>query len=124
MTAISRWLLWNHFHKSAAVTSDGVAILDCVGPNPLPCVGEGITFIIPANAGIRPGDAGSHQIVVVLCPPMKAKLGKSVSAALTVPLFAMAAAHNDDLFWEGSSIVSALRVEDQSWQRFYAGFHD
>ncbi len=53
---------------------------------------------------------------------MKAKLGTLVLAALTVTLFTMAAVHNNDLFWGDSAILSALRVDDEGWQRFFASF--
>ncbi len=36
-----------------APTSDNVESLDFVGPNPPPCVGEGIISGIPAKAGIQ-----------------------------------------------------------------------
>ncbi len=53
---------------------------------------------------------------------MKAKLGTLFLAALTVTLFTMAAVHNNDLFWGDSAILSALRVDDEGWQRFFASF--
>ncbi len=53
---------------------------------------------------------------------MKAKLGTLVLAALTVTLFTMAAVHNNDLFWGDSAILSALRVDDEGSQRFFASF--
>ncbi len=53
---------------------------------------------------------------------MKAKLGTLVLAALTVTLFTMAAVHNNDLFWGDSAVLSALRVDDEGWQRFFARF--
>ena len=53
---------------------------------------------------------------------MKAKLSTLVLAALTVTLFTMAAVHNNDLFWGDSAVLSALRVDDEGWQRFFARF--
>jgi len=53
---------------------------------------------------------------------MKAKLSTLVLAALTVTLFTMAAVHNNDLFWGDSVVLSALRVDDEGWQRFFARF--
>ena len=55
-------------------------------------------------------------------PPMKAKLGITIFAALTVTLFTMAAVHNNDLFWGDAKILSALRVDDITWQQFFARF--
>ena len=53
---------------------------------------------------------------------MKAQLGTLVLAVLTVTLFTMAAVHNNDLFWGDRSALSALRVDNPAWQRFFAGF--
>jgi len=52
-----------------ALTSYQVESLDFVGPNPLPCVGEAITLVFPAEAGIhaacllRNGGAGILQVL-------------------------------------------------------------
>jgi undecaprenyl-diphosphatase len=53
---------------------------------------------------------------------MKAKLGMTIFAALTVTLFTMAAVHNNDLFWGDRTISSALRIDDKTWQQFFARF--
>lgn len=53
---------------------------------------------------------------------MMLRVGFAIYAALTVTLFTMAAVHNNDLFWGDTSILSALRVDDDSWQRFFATF--
>ncbi|HIM62182.1 MAG TPA: phosphatase PAP2 family protein [Dehalococcoidia bacterium] len=53
---------------------------------------------------------------------MKTKLGMTIFAALTVTLFTMAAIHNNDLFWGDTKILSALRVDDKTWQQFFARF--
>ena len=46
----------------------------------------------------------------------------TIFAALTVTLFTMAAVHNNDLFWGDTKILSAMRVDDKSWQQFFARF--
>ncbi|MCH7737160.1 MAG: phosphatase PAP2 family protein [Chloroflexi bacterium] len=53
---------------------------------------------------------------------MRAKVGIAIFAALTVTLFTMAAVHNNDLFWGDVTILSALRVDDKTWQQFFARF--
>jgi len=93
-------------------------------PNPLPCVrsihtGEG-TY--PGFRQNDRGNTGVRQSVVIPYPPMKAKLGTLALAAMTVILFTMAAVHNNDLFWGDTSLLSALRVDNPTWQRFFAGF--
>jgi len=53
---------------------------------------------------------------------MMLRIGIAIYAVLTVALFTMAAVHNNDLFWGDTSILSALRVNDDAWQRFFARF--
>ncbi len=53
---------------------------------------------------------------------MQAKVAISILAVLTVTLFTMAAVHNNDLFWGDRAILSAFRVDDPAWQRFFALF--
>ena len=53
---------------------------------------------------------------------MQAKVAISILAVLTVTLFTMAAVHNNDLFWGDRTLLSALRVDDPAWQRFFARF--
>ena len=65
---------------------------------------------------------GLLRIPVVPYSPMKAKLGMTIFAALTVTLFTMAAVHNNDLFWGDRTISSALRIDDKTWQQFFARF--
>ena len=65
---------------------------------------------------------GLLRIPVVPYPPMKAKLGMTIFAALTVTLFTMAAVHNNDLFWGDRTVLSALRVDEETWQQFFARF--
>jgi len=55
-------------------------------------------------------------------PPMMLRVGIAIYAVLTVILFTMAAVHNNDPFWGDTSVLSALRVDDDSWQRFFARF--
>lgn len=57
-----------------------------------------------------------------IIPPMMLRVGIAIYAVLTVTLFTMAAIHNNDLFWGDTSILSALRVDDDAWQRFFAQF--
>ena len=49
---------------------------------------------------------------------------KSISflAALTVTLFTLAAVHNNDVFWGDTVVLSAVRVDDETWQLFFARF--
>jgi hypothetical protein len=42
--------LLSDLFRTEAPTSDSVESLDFVGPNPLPCVGEGIASVILATA--------------------------------------------------------------------------
>jgi len=46
--------------NASALTSDYAESLDFVGPNPLPCVGEGTTPVIPAKAGIHVFSVPNH----------------------------------------------------------------
>ena len=57
-----------------------------------------------------------------IIPPMMLRVGIAIYAVLTVTLFTLAAIHNNDLFWGDTSILSALRVDDDAWQRFFARF--
>ncbi len=43
-------------------------------------------------------------------------------AAVTVTMFALAGVHNSDVYWGDSTILSALRVDNQTWQQFFARF--
>ena len=49
---------------------------------------------------------------------------KSISflAAVTVTLFTLAAVHNNDVFWGDTVLLSAVRVDDETWQLFFARF--
>ena len=53
---------------------------------------------------------------------MIAKVGIAILALATVVLFAIAAVHNNDLFWGDRTILSSLRIDDTAWQRFFAWF--
>ena len=53
---------------------------------------------------------------------MIAKVGIAILALATVVLFAIAAVHNNDLFWGDGTILSYLRIDDTAWQRFFAWF--
>ena len=53
---------------------------------------------------------------------MIAKVGIAILALATVVLFAIAAVHNNDLFWGDRTILSYLRIDDPAWQRFFAWF--
>ena len=37
-------------------------------------------------------------------------------------MFALAGVHNSDVYWGDSTILSALRVDNQTWQQFFARF--
>ena len=37
-------------------------------------------------------------------------------------MFALAGVHNNDVFWGDSTILSALRVDDETWRQFFARF--
>ncbi len=43
-------------------------------------------------------------------------------AAVTITMFALAGVHNNDVFWGDSTILSALRVDNETWQQFFARF--
>jgi len=43
-------------------------------------------------------------------------------AAVTLTMFALAGVNNNDAFWGDSTILSALRVDDETWQQFFARF--
>jgi len=43
---------------------------------------------------------------------MIAKVGIAILALATVVLFAIAAVHNNDLFWGDRTILSSLRIDD------------
>ena len=53
---------------------------------------------------------------------MIAKVGIAILALATVVLFAIAAVHNNGLFWGDRTILSSLRIDDPAWQRFFAWF--
>ncbi len=42
--------------------------------------------------------------------------------AVTVTMFALAGVHNNDVFWGDATILSALRVDNETWQQFFARF--
>ncbi len=43
-------------------------------------------------------------------------------AVMTVTTFALAGVHNNDVYWGDSTILSALRVDNETWQQFFARF--
>ena len=43
-------------------------------------------------------------------------------AAVTVTTFALAGVHNNDVYWGDSTILSTLRVDNETWQQFFARF--
>ena len=53
---------------------------------------------------------------------MQAKVAISILAVATATLFTVAAVQANDLFWGDRTILSALRIDDPDWQRFFARF--
>ena len=42
--------------------------------------------------------------------------------AVTFTMFALVGVHNNDAFWGDSTTLSALRVDNETWQQFFARF--
>ena len=57
-----------------------------------------------------------------LVSPFKNGVRLKILAVLTVILFTMAAVHNNDVFWGDSTILSALRADNETWRQFFARF--
>ena len=43
-------------------------------------------------------------------------------AVVTITMFALSGIHNNEVYWGDSTILSALRVDDETWRQFFAWF--
>ena len=58
----------------------------------------------------------------LLAGALKNEVRIAILAVVTVILFTLAAVHNNDVFWGDSTILSALRADNETWRQFFARF--